>query len=314
MRAEFVHELLEIAEHDPRILLVTADLGFSVVEPFAERFPQRFINVGVAEQNLIGVATGLAHAGFIPYVYSIATFVTMRPYEFIRNGPVLHKLPVRIVGTGGGLDYGHGGVSHYSLEDVAILRAQPGLAIVIPADADQARAAVSATVEHPGPIYFRLARESAPIPELAKEFAMGELATIGQTDPEVVLVVMGTLASEALIAARSLSAHGLRTSVGIVSSFNPFPVDQTARLISTAKVVITAESHYRTGGLGSATAEVIADRNLSVPLVRLGIDDMPRGLSGSTAFLIDHYGLSASSLEQRALQAFAELATPSRNP
>src|SRR5882724_5576798 len=107
MRKAVIRTLVDLAELDPRIVLLTGDLGFSVVEPFAERFPARFVNVGVAEQNLLGLATGLAEAGFIPYAYSIATFATLRPYEFIRNGPVLHQFPVRIVGMGSGFEYGH---------------------------------------------------------------------------------------------------------------------------------------------------------------------------------------------------------------
>ena len=117
------------------IVLLTGDLGFTVVEPFAERFPVRFFNVGVAEQNMLGVATGLAEAGFVPFVYSIATFATLRSYEFVRNGPVLHHLPVRVVGVGGGLEYGMNGVTHYALEDIAIMRTQPGMTVLAPADA-----------------------------------------------------------------------------------------------------------------------------------------------------------------------------------
>ncbi|HEY4939313.1 MAG TPA: 1-deoxy-D-xylulose-5-phosphate synthase, partial [Actinomycetota bacterium] len=125
MRRAFVQELAEIAERDARILLITGDLGFSVVEPFADRHPDRFFNAGVAEQNMVGLATGLAESGFIPFVYSIATFAALRPYEFVRNGPVLHNLPVRIVGTGGAFDYGTAGPTHHALEDVGIMRMQP---------------------------------------------------------------------------------------------------------------------------------------------------------------------------------------------
>ena len=136
MRSEFIRSLVALAERDPRVVLLTGDLGFTVVEDFAERFPQRFVNVGVAEQNMLGVATGLAEAGFVPFVYSIATFATMRPYEFIRNGPLLHGLPVRVVGVGGGLDYGNNGITHYALEDVALMRVQPKMMVVAPADPD----------------------------------------------------------------------------------------------------------------------------------------------------------------------------------
>src|SRR3972149_3095847 len=109
MRIAFTKTLAELAEQDPRILLLTGDLGYMALEPFSERFPDRFFNVGVAEQNMVGLATGLAEAGFIPFLYSIVTFASLRPYEFIRNGPILHRLPVRIAGVGGGFEYGHNG-------------------------------------------------------------------------------------------------------------------------------------------------------------------------------------------------------------
>src|SRR5262245_52293790 len=125
---------MELAERDPRVLLLTGDLGFRALEPFAARFPGRFFNVGAAEQNMVGLATGLAEAGFVPFVYSIAPFATLRPFEFIRNGPVLHRLPVRVVGTGGGFEYGVAGPTHHALEDVGTLRTQPGLTVLAPAD------------------------------------------------------------------------------------------------------------------------------------------------------------------------------------
>ena len=142
MRATFIRTLVELAEEDERIVLLTGDLGFTVVEPFAERFPDRFFNVGVAEQNMVGVATGLAEAGFVPFVYSIATFATLRPYEFIRNGPVLHHLPVRDRRRRRRLRVrARTGVTHYALEDIAVMRAQPGMTVLVPADSDQARTA-----------------------------------------------------------------------------------------------------------------------------------------------------------------------------
>ena len=134
MRAAFVRTLVELAAADRRIILLTGDLGFMALEPFMERFPDRFVNVGVAEQNMVGIATGLAEAGWLPFVYSIVTFATLRPYEFIRNGPVMHGLPVRIVGVGGGFEYGPQGLSHHGLEDVGVMRVQPGMTVVAPAD------------------------------------------------------------------------------------------------------------------------------------------------------------------------------------
>src|SRR5205807_1062265 len=142
MRRAFTNMLVELAEHDPRIMLLTGDLGYLALEPFSERFPDRFFNVGVAEQNMVGLATGLAEAGFIPFVYSIVTFATLRAYEFIRNGPIGHGLPVRLVGIGGGMEYGTAGRSHHGLEDVGVMRLQPGIGVVAPADFQQARTAM----------------------------------------------------------------------------------------------------------------------------------------------------------------------------
>src|SRR5213080_1962554 len=155
MRRAFVNTLVELAERDPRVLLLTGDLGYMALEPFAQRFPDRFFNVGVAEQNMVGLATGLAEAGFIPFVYSIVTFASLRPYEFIRNGPILHQLPVRIVGVGGGFDYGHNGATHYALEDVGILRLQRGITVVVPAEDAQIQSMLTETYTLPRPVYYR---------------------------------------------------------------------------------------------------------------------------------------------------------------
>src|SRR5215216_1545015 len=137
MRGAFTKAVIELAQRDPRIVLLTGDLGYMALEPFADTFPDRFFNVGVAEQNMIGLATGLAEAGMIPFAYSIATFASLRAYEFIRNGPVLHDLPVRVVGVGGGFEYGPSGPTHFALEDLGVTRLQPGLRVVAPADHQQ---------------------------------------------------------------------------------------------------------------------------------------------------------------------------------
>src|SRR5437667_55510 len=159
MRAAFVSTLTQLAEQNSQIVLLTGDLGFMALEPFRDRHPDRFFNVGVAEQNMLGLATGLAEAGFIPFVYSIVTFATLRPFEFIRNGPILHQLPVRVVGVGGGVEYGVAGITHHGLEDVGVMRLQPGLTVVAPADHLQARTALLATWDLPGPVYYRLGKD-----------------------------------------------------------------------------------------------------------------------------------------------------------
>jgi transketolase len=297
VRNAFIGALLEIAEEDPRIVFLTGDLGFMVLEPFAERIPERFINVGVAEQNMIGLATGLADAGLVPFVYSIATFASMRPYEFIRNGPLLHLLPVRIVGVGAGLDYGHNGITHYELEDVAIMRAQPDMTIIAPADPAQAVTAVRCSVDIAGPIYFRIGKASAEVPNLGGRFALGRLERVSEGD-DVAVIALGSIAGEAVEAADMLAARDVSVAVAVVASVQPAPLEDLLELLAEVPDVVTVEAHDRTGGLGSLVAEVIAEHGLRCRLTRHAVEVMPRGVTGTLPFLNDVHRLSARSLSE----------------
>jgi transketolase len=302
MRAEFAAHLTALARQDRRIVLLTGDLGFAVLEPFAEEFPDRFHNVGVAEQNMLGLATGLADAGYLPFAYSIATFASMRGYEFLRNGAALHELPVRVVGMGAGLDYGHNGVTHYALEDVAIMRAQPSVCTIAPADAEQARAGLDAVLERPGPVYFRLCKQGHPVPGLDGRFELGRAQLIREGE-DLALVALGDMAATAVAAADELAGRGVTAAVAVVSSFNPSPVEDLAALLANVPLAITLESHYLVGGLGSFVAEVIAEGGLACRLERRGVATMPRGMTGSPAFLYEHYGLSAERVLAGALSS-----------
>ena len=304
MRNEFIHRLGELAERDSRIALLTGDLGFTVLEDFAERFPDRFFNAGVAEQNMVGMATGLAEDGFLPFVYSIVTFATLRPYEFIRNGPVLHQLPVRVVGVGGGLDYGHNGVTHYALEDVALMRAQPSITTIAPADAPQAVAALDATWDLPGAIYFRIGKVGGSIPELAGRFSLGQVEVLKEGG-DMALVALGTVAAEALEAARLLTQEGIDAAVILVSSFNPSPTDDLADRLTDVPVALAVEAHYEVGGVGSFVAETIAERGLDCRLVRCGVSETPRGLVGTREYLYGRHGLDGAGLARRAVEALS---------
>ena len=304
MRSEFIRSLVALAERDPRVVLLTGDLGFTVVEDFAERFPQRFVNVGVAEQNMLGVATGLAEAGFVPFVYSIATFATMRPYEFIRNGPLLHGLPVRVVGVGGGLDYGNNGITHYALEDVALMRVQPKMMVVAPADPDQARTAVAATADVRGPIYFRVGKGAQSIPELGGRFSPGR-AELLLEGGDVAIVALGASTRTALDAAALLAQSGVEAAVATVSSFNPSPTADIAKLLDSVPLAVTVEAHYLNGGLGSFVAEVIAEHGLNVRLVRSAVGEMPRAISGTQQYLLERYGLTPRMVADSALASLA---------
>lgn len=295
MRAEFADELCSLARDDETIVLLTGDLGFAVLEPFANEHADRFFNVGVAEQNMLGIAAGLAEAGYRPFAYSIATFASMRGYEFLRNGALLHELPVRVVGVGAGMDYGHNGVTHYALEDVAIMRVQPSMTIVAPADADQARAALRNTRELDGPVYFRLCKSTSRIPELDGRFRLGRLETIGSGE-DVALIALGEMATTALRSSELLREVGIESTVGLVTSLNPSPEEDLAELLGHIPMAVSIESHYVAGGLGSLVAEVIAENGLATRLIRRGVTEMPRGMTGSPGYLYEQCGLSAEAV------------------
>jgi transketolase len=301
MRAAFIQTLMDLAERDSRIMLLTADLGFMVLEPFIERFPERFFNMGVAEQNMVGVATGLAESGFIPYVYSIVTFASLRPYEFIRNGPILHQFPVRIVAVGGGVEYALAGPTHHGLEDIGVMRTQPGIGIVVPADPQQARTALLATWDAPGPFYYRLGKDDkAHVPGLDGRFRLGRVEVV-EEGADVLILAMGPVASEATAASEQLREHGVHCTVGVVASINPAPIDDLVEILSRFSVAVTAEAHYVTGGLGSLVCEVAAEHGITCRVIRCGVRSTPNGVAGSQDYHYRLHGLSADALVQTVL-------------
>ncbi len=296
MRDTFIRTLTGLADRDPRILLLTADLGYTVLEKFADVHSDRFFNVGVAEQNMIGLGTGLAEAGFIPFLYSIATFAALRPYEFIRNGPVLHNLPARIVGVGGGFEYGSAGPTHHALEDIAALRVFPALTIVAPADFEQTRTALEATWDLPGPVYYRLGKnEKQTVPGLGGRFETGRAQSCRHGN-DVVIVCMGGIAIEAAAAAELLAARGISVELVIVASVNPAPTEDLISILSRFSIAVTVEAHYISGGIGSIVAETIADNGISCRLTRCGVSTPADGRSGSEAFMNHLHGISRSGI------------------
>lgn len=304
MRDAFVRALVGLAEEDDRVMLLTGDLGFSALEPFSDRFGDRFVNVGVAEQNMVGIATGLAASGMVPFVYSIATFASMRPYEFTRNGPLLHGLPVRVVGVGGGVDYGHNGPTHHALEDVALMRCQPAMTLLAPADADQTEAAVHLTSEVSGPVYLRLQRTGRPVAGLDGRLALGRLAEIGD-GTDVAIVTYGGIAADAVAAAELLREEGIEATVAIAASLAPAPTDELERLLSRCRVAVTVEEHYPNGGLGSLVSEVVAERGIGRRVVRVAVGRTSVGDSGSAAYIRGRLGLDPAGIANAVREAVA---------
>jgi transketolase len=300
MRNAFAQTLLELAAQDRRVFLLTADLGWSVLDTFADRFPERFLNVGVAEQNLASIATGLAKAGYIPFAYSIATFASMRCYEQFRDGAVCHGLPVRLVGMGGGFAYGHAGRSHYSMEDLALARVQPGLMTLAPADSAQTRTVVQALLDLPGPAYLRLDKaEEADIPGLEGRFAPDrpELVRAGR---DLIFLSAGSITHEVVKAADLLRREGIAAAVAVAAHIgfrcSPALVD----LLRSYAHVIAVDDAFSVGGLGSLAAETIAEHLPACRLLRAGVEVPLDNVTGSREFMRRRHGLDADSLARSA--------------
>ena len=300
MRKAFVETLLELALEDDRIFLLTGDLGWSVIEEFAARRPRRFLNAGVAEANMAGLATGLAQAGFIPFIYSIATFSSMRCYEQVRNGALLHRLPVRVVGIGGGYAYGHAGPTHYAVEDLAIARTQPGMTVLAPADPAQARSVLRATMEMPGPAYLRIGKGgNPPVPGLDGRFALGRPEVV-RDGGDVLFLACGTIAHEALEAARLLEADGIAAAVAVLAHLGFAASPALVELLARYRAVVSVEDGFAAGGLGSLAAEAIAQNGLPARLAIRGVDRPFGGETGGEAYMRAQAGLDAPALAASA--------------
>jgi transketolase len=302
LRKAFVETLCRLASLDKRIVLMTGDLGYMALEPFRNQFPDRFFNVGVAEQNMIGVATGMAEAGLRPYAYSIATFASLRPFEFIRNGPVLHRLPVRVVGMGMGFEYGASGATHYAVEDVGALRTLNGLTIVIPASPLQAAAAIRDTHDLAGPVYYSLGKDDRlSVPGLDDRFELGKVQ-VARRGGDVAIVTMGSVSQEAVAAAEDLAAGRVEATIVVVSNFSPDPDAQLAEILAPFRHVVSVEAQTVSGGLGAFTASVIASHGLACRLRILGVREPPDGTSGSQSERWRKYGLDRVGIVRSVLE------------
>lgn len=290
--------MVELAERDDRIFLLVGDVGFGVVEPFVARFGDRYLNVGVAEQNLAGVAAGLALSGMVPFTYSIGNFPTIRCLEQIRNDICYNGANVKIVSVGAGFAYGSLGATHHATEDLAIMRALPEMVVVAPADPAETVAATRAAAAHVGPVYMRIGRAGDPAvhPEPPATFEFGRALTVREGG-DAVIIATGGIVHTALAAAQRLEADGV--TVRIVSMHTVKPLDQEAirRAVDDVGVIITLEEHSIIGGLGGAVAEALVDGDLRPRLVRrLGLPDAFGHRIGSRDYLLEAAGLSPAQV------------------
>jgi len=310
VRTAFITALQELAEHDDRVTLVVGDLGFGVVEPFAKRFPSRYVNPGVAEQNMTGIAAGMAMSGKVVFTYSIGNFPTLRCLEQIRNDVCYHSADVKIVSVGGGFSYGSLGMSHHATEDLAIMRALPRMTVVAPGDPIEAAAATRALAAMPGPAYLRLGRAEEPIVHQGPiSFTIGKAITVRE-GTDVTLIATGGILEQAVAAADQLAARGVQTRVLSMHTIKPLDTDAVLKAARETGAIATLEEHSILGGLGGAVAEVIAEHApRKIPFTRIGMDSTFVSKAGDQKYLRDMFGLSAPAVVNRLL---ALMNTPSR--
>jgi transketolase len=298
MRDAFVKRLLELARLDSRLFLVTGDLGFGVLDTFEKELPGQYLNVGVAEQNMAAVATGLALEGLIPFTYSIGNFPTLRCLEQLRNDAFYHDANVKVVCIGGGFTYGQLGMSHHATEDLSIMRALPNVTVVVPANDLETVAAVDALVARPGPAYLRIERaaDARLDPGAAVPFELGK-ARVLRAGNDAAILATGGVVSEALMAAEQLAQRGL--SVRVLSMHTLKPLD-TAAIVAAARetrALVTVEEHTIIGGLGGAVAETCMDAGvLPRRFTRLGLKDQFSTIVGDQQYLRAAYGMDAATI------------------
>ena len=303
-REAYGEALRELGGQNENIVVLDADLsGSTKTAMFKKEYPTRFFNAGIAEQNMIGTAAGLAAAGKTAFASTFAVFATGRAFEQIRNSVCYPKLNVKVAATHAGLTVGEDGATHQAIEDVAIMRALPNMTVLVPADAAEAKAVVRWAAEYNGPVYIRLGRSGVPdVFDETYEFKFGKAVTLKE-GKDVTLIGMGIMTSAALEAAEMLAEEGISATVLNMPTIKPIDEDAIVAAANATGAIVTCEEHNIIGGLGSAVAEVLAEK-ASARLVRVGVKDT-FGESGKPADLLKKYGLAAADIVAAAKQAIA---------
>ncbi|MEG2621537.1 MAG: transketolase C-terminal domain-containing protein [Clostridia bacterium] len=282
--------------------MILADIGYGEIEGFAQKFPDRYYNVGVAEQNMTGIACGIAMEGNIAVTYSIANFPTLRCLEQIRNDVCYHNANVKIVIIGGGVSYGPLGISHHSTEDIAILRALPNLVVLVPCDLPEAEAATRAMIAYDGPVYYRCGyKGERDIHHEPINFKIGQAITVEEGD-DCTIIFAGPIGLEAQKAVYAVREKGMRCR--LISMHTIKPIDKAAIVKAATETgrILTLEEHNLSGGLGSAVAEVLADEGcLNIRFKRMALPDVNIHEVGSQQWLRNYYHLGTADIEREIL-------------
>ena len=300
MRKRCIDMVYALAQRDERVVFIGSDLSPGLLGEMKKAYPERYYMEGVAEANIIGMAAGMAMEGLMPYVNTIATFITRRCYEQVALDLCLHDLPVRLIGNGGGYVYAPLGPTHQAIEDLAIMRALPNMTVTAVCDAEEMTRLMNASLDWPHPIYIRLAKGGDPVvsrPE--KGFAIGKAIEISDAagDVDALLVATGVATTAALEASKNLAADGVRCRVLHVHTIKPLDTQAIVAAARAARLVVTAEEHSVVGGLGSAVLEALADTGEPMPPVRrLGIRDEFAHNYGNQQKLMDMWGINADGI------------------
>ena len=298
MRKKALDSVCELAKVDDRVIFLGSDLGPDVLINMKKEMPERFFMEGVSEQHIIGMAAGLAMEGFIPYVNTIATFITRRCYEQVALDLCLQDLPVRLIANGGGVVYAPLGPTHLAVEDIAIMRALPNMAVVAPCDADEMKRFMSSTLNWPHPIYIRLGKGGDKVVSEEKfGFEMGK-AILMREQGDGLFISTGVMTQLALEAAEKLREEGIICGVLHIHTIKPLDEIQLANLLPLVKAVVTVEEHTRIGGLGSSVLEFTNDNmpEQSSKIIRIGIPDQFAKQYGSQESLLNHWGITVQNL------------------
>ncbi|WP_084052504.1 transketolase family protein [Desulfonispora thiosulfatigenes] len=292
--------LAELGKNNDNVVVVDADLsGSTKTSVFKKEFPERFFNIGIAEQNLMGCAAGLAAAGKIPFASTFAIFACGRAYDQIRNTIGYGCLNVKIAASHAGLTVGEDGGSHQMLEDIALMRAIPGMTVIVPADGEETKQAIVAASEYEGPVYIRLGRPKVPmIFDNSYKFEIGKAKLI-EDGNDVSIIATGIMVGEALKAREELLKQGIKASVLNISTIKPLDKDAIIKEAQKSGAIITCEEHNINGGLGSAVAEVLVE-NCPIHMERVGVNDI-FGRSGKPDELLEVYGLTAKHIAEKAV-------------
>ncbi|HOO78373.1 MAG TPA: transketolase C-terminal domain-containing protein [bacterium] len=307
MRQGFIRTVMDLAAEREDVYLVTADTGFTILERFRERYPDRYLNVGIAEAAMVGVAAGLALSGKRVFCYTIVPFATMRCFEQIRVDLCYQKLPVALVGVGQGLTYGTAGATHHAIEDIAVMRALPGMTVICPGDALETARAVRASLELDGPCYIRIGKSGEPPVHESEdfEFEIGKGCLL-RPGRGLALIATSNMVEPALRVAEALAAAGEDPAVVSMHTVKPLDRGLLEELSRTCPLLATMEEHSLIGGLGSAVAEAVVDGNLPVKVVRFGIPDTYAPVAGSQDYLRELLGFSPAHVAARLKEELVE--------